>query len=317
MSDPVLSAVRARLQALRDAARQWADPDDPSRSRAAEAVQAAGAFSELQLAFALNEQMHALAEHEVAPEALLVGRCVQVVSREGQPLAGLAEAAAVISLGGQVGVQDDAATGLVSAFLSEVQGATCRNEAIDCTLVRDPETGNLPWRVGVAVLDGRENEDAREALAEDVLLYDGTTPRCVRLIWAPAGLLPDPYLDAFAHFRGRIPASAQVQSRVRMAAAFAGKAGLPHAYLDDYSLLLTRGEPDLPAPPAHVRWVTYDSADEVAGWLRENSVSGVFTRKGFNALAGARRLGEAHRPGVARFEAARREVSSTLDDQAG
>lgn len=298
---------------VRDTARQWADPDHAPRQQAQQQVVAATGFSEAQVAYALNEQLRALAAYSVPDGKQLVGR-YGVASEEAQPLAGLPEIIALLDAGAAVSLPTTGQEMLVRAFLSAADVALLTWGDEDYVVVqpvagegddeKSPAAITMPLLLNAAVLDGKENEDAREALAEDILLYDGGSTRCVRIVWAPRNVSPDPFLDTFAQFRGRYPARKGLAPRVRMMAAFAAKAKLPLAILDDYSLLVTRGEPEVQRA-GHVRWVVYDEPAEITRWQATcTEKTALFARRGFKGLQGLQPFGEAHRPGAERFETA-------------
>ncbi len=304
------------IERLQAAARRWADPDEADRQAAAGVVTG---FSEAQVAFALNEQMQALAQASLQPCRDLTSQTVRIETDSVEPLAGLAEAVAVVALGAR-GYLSDGVSSLTRAFLRTAVGeaaldddphpvtttvARAENEAEEASEARRV----LPWHMGVAVLDGRENEEAREHLAEDVLLFGGASERCVRIVWAPRGLSPDGYFATFAAFRGHFPAPPGTAARVRMMTAFAAKANLPHAFLDDHSLLITRGEATLQAP-GHLRWVEYDALAEVEATCPPGAR--LYARQGFKGLAAPHLLGTAHRPGPVRFEQTFAEVRELL-----
>lgn len=121
----------------------------------------------------------------------------------------------------------------------------------------------------IAVLDGRESEEDYDALAEDCLLHESLGCRNVGLIWAPRNSSPDDLLSSFAHFRGVFPAHPETPGSLQMQQAFLEALDQPHAYGDGLEFLLSKGEPSVQSP-GHIRWVEYDSLDEVRSWLQEN-----------------------------------------------
>lgn len=153
-------------------------------------------------------------------------------------------------------------------------------------------------RIGVAVIDGRESEEEREALAEDVLLYDGAGCRSVAVVWAPAGVSPDPYLEAFAGFRAAFPASESVKGRLKMHQALLAAVDTPHAWADDFQFLVSRGEAEAQAP-AHLRWSEYENVEEAAAWIasRERHVQEIYVPERLaKTFPKAARLGDAQDP---------------------
>ncbi len=287
---------------LRATAEAWTDDAHPDRDAAAAAFEATGLFTEAQIAFALNEQMTALAGFDVEENMGERAETVRLVSEDHQPLCGLAETIALAAEGWRVELPDDPLFDLTRAFLdsADVSLLPARGEARRVFTAFDPDAPRDVFHpLPVAVLDGKENADTREDLAEDLLLYEGASARCVRVVFAPQRLSPDAYLAACAEFRGRFPASHALRASVRMMAAFARKARLPLAELDDDSLLVTRGAPEAQRP-GHVRWVEYADIREVEGFCASLPAR-VYARRGFSPFPGIRRTGQAHRPGVARF----------------
>ena len=325
------------IQAIAKAAAAWRDPEHPPRAEAVRAtLRRENAFTEEAIAFAVNQQMaqlkpKALAawiEGRTSRQALTVG----VLHRADVPLQGLPDLLAVVLTGHRyVGAVDAASPALLPAFADEVRGhapelpvtfaqtdvllgradaliADVDEETRDGLEARCEAEGIPPERrllrgrrYGVAVIDGQESGEERERLAEDVLLHEGQSRRNVALVWAPRDLPPDPYLDAFADFRGVFPVHPSTPGRLKMQQAFLEATGTPNAYGEGLEFLLSRGEPDV-QPPGHVRWAEYEALGDVAAWLeaRAAEVELVAVR---SALAGrlppslrVQPLGEAHRP---------------------
>ena len=97
-------------------------------------------------------------------------------------------------------------------------------------------------------------------------MHDGHGCRNVALIWAPADLNPDPYLDAMARFRGVFPVHPEVPGTLQMQQAFLEATDQSHAYGEGLEFLLSRGAPE-PQRPGHIRWTEYDALDDVGEWL--------------------------------------------------
>lgn len=174
---------------------------------------------------------------------------------------------------------------------------TVRSRAVDAGLAE----ANL-WlrghRIGVAVIDGRESEEERLALAEDALLYEGAGCRSVAIVWAPAGTSPDPYLDAFAGFRAAFPAPESVTGRLKMQQALLAAVNAPHAWADDHQFLVSRGEPEAQGP-AHLRWCEYDDVKQAIVWIEKSRaiVQEVYvTERLGRTFPAAARLGDAQHP---------------------
>lgn len=279
MSRPNPSTLRKRAQS-------WLpvdeEADTPKRDAALErAAQIEGAPPELVLTFALNSWMQALVDADddalAAPLATKTSERAIVTDEACPPLAAFGAVVGARVSGQPVvlhGSASDAA--LMEAFWSFDKGVRIADPGEappdDALLISpDPET------CAVAVLDGRESADDYEGLAQDVLAVGGRGERSVRLILAPPDVTPDAFLAACADLRALLPAERASTARLRMAAAFVKKSGTPCAYLDDYSLLITRGEPDV-LPPGQVRWVVLDDPKSAADLLATVRVS-VVTRR--------------------------------------
>ena len=329
------------IAAIAEIAAAWQDLDYPPRVEAVRATLAAeNAFTEEAIAFAINQQMALLTpsaltawiQDRTSAQALTVG----VRSQADVPMEGLRDLLAVVLTGHRyVGGLAAASPALLPAFAEDVRQRTSdlpaeftdadalfeRSDAVVATVTDENRAaveaaceahGILPDRrllreVGyaVAVLDGRESAEERERLAEDVLLHEGYGPCRVALIWAPRGLDPDPYLEAFAHFRGVFPAHTTTPGRLKMQQAFLDATGTPNAYGDGLEFLMSKGAPDV-QPPGHVRWSEYESLSDVAAWLDAHNpdvchlAAGTSARRHLNATRPATRLGKAHRPGLDR-----------------
>jgi hypothetical protein len=123
----------------------------------------------------------------------------------------------------------------------------------------------------VAVLDDSEDEEARDGLAEDVLLYEGGGPAGVRLVWAPAGAAPDAYLEAMARFRAVFPAHPDTPGALQMQQAFLDARDQSHAHGEGLEFLVSRGAPEVQARPAHLRWAEYETLADVEAWLEAHA----------------------------------------------
>ncbi len=279
--------------------KRWREPDYPLRVEAVRDVLAGEArFTEEMLAFALNQHMHRLTGE--ALEAWIGGRragtpvgapcCIGLRAAEAPPLAGLRPLLAAALMGHHVHyVRTGAADALLAAFVRDVQ----QEDGLNISLVTEDaapspvdawiywgvapngdESGGPsfvgPPRYGVAVIDGEESEAEREQLAEDLLLYDGRGAESVRLVWAPRGLAPDPYLEAMAAFRGVFPAHVGLAGTLEMQRAFLAAAGQSHAHGEGLEFLVSRGAPEAP-PPGHARWAEYDAPGEVRTWVEAHA----------------------------------------------
>jgi len=122
----------------------------------------------------------------------------------------------------------------------------------------------------IGVIDGSEPEDARQHLAQDALLHEGVSPRCLKILWAPRDLTPDPILEAMAEFRGVVPAHDATPGALEMQRAFLEAIDQSHAYAAGLQFLMSRGNPEA-QQGAHLRWAEYNTLDEVGDWLADQT----------------------------------------------
>jgi len=154
--------------------------------------------------------------------------------------------------------------------VTEASGSIC--EAVE----QHNETGApihhlaRPSTRTIGVIDGSEPEDARQHLAQDALLHEGVAPRCLKILWAPRDLTPDPILEAMAEFRGVVPAHDATPGALEMQRAFLEATDQSHAYAAGLQFLMSRGNPEV-QQGAHLRWVEYNTLDEVGDWLAGQS----------------------------------------------
>lgn len=324
------------IEAVAAVAVRWQDPDHPPRAHAVDlTLEAASSFTEEGLAFAINQRMHGLTAQ--ALRAWLGGQSAASPSTVGiimgglVPLGGMLDwLAAVLMEHRYVGLLHEASPFLLPAFIEEVaadgpalpgrfvQDVAGMREAEACLgLVSEEERAEIwQWwegygrprsrcRVrtpshGVALLDGQEDAEQRERLAEDVLLYDGKGARRVGLVWAPEDQPPDPYLDAFSAFRGVFPAHPALAGSLKMQQAYLDATGAAHAFGEDLSFLVSRGAPER-QPAGHLRWVTYRALEDFESWLAAHPEEVDFVAASPSLLAQlrvslpVRALGDVHR----------------------
>jgi hypothetical protein len=269
--------------ALRARARAWlpdADDDTPERDASLDAAaDAQGAPPHETLGFALNAWMSGFADadDEVLSTTPSADPVCLAVDEGSAPLGAMGAVAGARLAGARVAVHSGGADAvLMRAFWSFDREVAIHagNPPLDCRRVApDPDT------CAAALLDGRETDDDYEALAQDVLALGGRGERSVRLILAPGDLTPDAFLGACASLRALLPAEDASTARLRMAVAFAEKNGTPAAYLDDFSLLVTRGDA-LVLPPGQVRWVALDDLSRAADVLASVRTSALTRRDG-------------------------------------
>lgn len=292
-------------RAVAQTAESWRDPEHPGRADAVAAtLEADNRWTEEALAFAINQKMAALTveglEAWISAGSVPRPQTVGLLAPGLVPLDALDDLLAAFLLGHRViCAPADSSPVLLPAFLEAVAervpnlpvhfdapGAVLTDaEAIVATepLSREVSLGTIRTQCdlkgippsarllrgpcySVAVLDGRENVEDREGLAEDALLYEGHGPRSVHLLWAPLDLDPDPYFEAFAHFRSVFPAHRSTAGALQMQRAFLEAADAPHAYGEGLEFLVSRGAPD-PQPPGHLRWVEYETLAEMSDWI--------------------------------------------------
>jgi len=330
---------QARIEAVAEAAAAWREPDHPPRAQAVEAtLDAPNRFTEQAITFAINQQMD-----QLTPDALAdwVGghwagtpQAVGVLNAGNIPLVGLQDLLAVVLSGHDyIGTVSSKSPHLLPAFVDELKAhdadcpvsfgeaealfarahaiiATGDDETVDwvagqCAAQGIPAERRLlrGHRYSVAVIDGEEDEDDREDLAEDALLHEGYGCRNVAIVWAPRDLSPDPYLDALALFRGLFPVHPEVPGTLQMQQAFLEATDQSHAYGEGLEFLVSRGAPE-PQRPGHIRWAEYDTLDEVRDWLSAHAdrIQLVTARPQLGDQLGAAvptaALGSAQRPGL-------------------
>lgn len=323
--------------AIARAAQAWQDPDYPPRGEAVEQTLAApNRFTEEALAYAINQQMRLLTVEGmtawIGGRYTLEPKTVGVIHAGHVPLDGLRDLLAVVLTGHHyVGSLSPASPCLLPAFVDEikryapnlpvdfadVEGVLTEGEALLATGEEEEmealadeveERGMDPARLllrgagyAIAVLDGQENADELEGIAEDALLHEGRSRRNVGLIWAPAELSPDGLLESLAAFRSVFPPHPDTPGALKMQQAFLEATGQSHAYGDGLEFLLSKGEPDVQGA-GHLRWVPYESLEEVSAWLRAygDDVQLVVAREEVAILLPSdyevMKPGEAHRP---------------------
>ncbi len=329
--------MKSVTEAIAGAARAWRELDYAPRQAAVKAtLEAPNRFTQEALAFAINQQMHLLSS-----EALLQWRgnrraaspmTVGVLNAGNVPLAGLQDLLAVLIMGHVYrGVVSSKSPFLLPAFASSLQ-AECPD--LDCTfagveamwtsvsaVIATGSDATRAWcrgqahrsgipqkrcllrghRFGIAILDGKEADYDCDGLAEDTLLHEGIGCRNTALIFAPRNLSPDRYLDHFAAFRGVFPAHVDTPGSLAVARAYMQAIEAPHAYGDGLEFLISKGEA-LVQKPGHVRWVAYDSMDEVVQFVtgHQNEIQCIAARlqvaERLPAAWPTVRLGDTQRP---------------------
>ncbi|MFP4228954.1 MAG: hypothetical protein ACLFTE_09020 [Salinivenus sp.] len=296
-----------RLNALANVAARWRDPEYGPRAHAVDAtLEAPNRWTEEALAHVLNRRMQSITvdalDTWLGPAGGGRPRTVAVGFGAAGPLDGFRMALAAWGLGhSTIGVVPEASPALIPAFAEDLEREEPALEAQfagwddalsagDCVMAR-PEGSDEHERIrkacdrheiptsqrllqgpvySVGWVDGHETDDERERLAEDMLLLDGTGRRRLAILWAPAGLAPDAYLESMAHFRGLYPAHDDTPGTLQMQQAFLEAQDQSHAYAEDLQFLVSRGEPS-PQSSAHIRWVEYDDREEMERWLSDHA----------------------------------------------
>ncbi|NNF03982.1 MAG: hypothetical protein HKN17_05910 [Rhodothermales bacterium] len=326
------------IQHIAEVAERWTDPEYDVRVDAVEeTLEADNSFTEASVTVAINRCMHHLTPDALAgwsdrlrSAAEGAGdRTVGVLNPGNIPLVEVQDFAAVLLAGfsyagtvssrspalfpafvedlrredpglpAHIGGLDDVLTGvdaLIASGTDETMGMVA--ERARAAGLPDASLWLRGHRFGVAVLDGRESEEERAALAEDVLLHEGAGCRSVAIVWAPSGTSPDPWLESFAEFRAAVPAPDSTTGRLKMQQAFLAAVDTPHAWAEDFQFLVSRGDPE-PQGPAHLRWCEYESIDEAKNWItrhRESIQEVYVTERLGRSFPDASRPGDAQHP---------------------
>lgn len=324
------------ISAIASVAKKWSNPDYPRRRESvSKTLEAPNKFTEESIAFSINHFTSLLTESAIkawiASRFSNVPKKISVVHRSGVPIWDVRDMLAVLLVGHEYrGHVSDSSPFLIQDFAADLQreldlpvtfcdlselfqGADAAiaftNEEEIATIVDLCERHQLPEnsrllvesRRSVSVIDGRETEEEREGLAEDVLLFEGYGSRSVAMIWSPKNLSPDRYLDSFALFRAVFPVHPSVPGSLRMQLAFLKARNQPHAYGENLEFLISKGEPEIQLP-GHVRWVEYDDLEQVRSWIKEkqDKIELISTRQDIAARLKIDkptvRPGESHRP---------------------
>ena len=297
---------RHLLNAIVETATAWCDPFHTTRLNAVEqALEVAGRFTEESLAFAVNHYMSSLRVVTSEQWSGLLNppnssRSIVLIHQGTAPLEELYLWVIITSMGHLcTGMYESTPPVLLLSFAKEVAQKT-QNEPFRWVSKHDSlnedsvviEVSNSPWelveehcrreseyggsdcylserRFSIAILSGNESKQERLDLAEDVLLYEGMGENNVRIIWAPAELNPDPYLEAFAFFRSVFPVHERTAGSLQMRKAFLAAYDQPHAYGEGLEFLVSKGDAEC-QEPCHIRWAPYKSLSEFHAWLRKN-----------------------------------------------
>lgn len=285
------------------AAERWSDADSAERVAAVEATcELSNTFTPEAIGFAIDQAMSELTIGKLT--AWLNGRVapspatVCVLAAGNVPMVELQDWLAVVLSGSRyVGVLSSKSDALLPAFVASAEmsetstfasladGLACadaliatgEDETVASVEAMALEAGIERERMlfrgsssSIAVLTGLETESDLIGLSEDCLLHEGRGCRSVPMVWVPRGYPPDAFLDAAAMFRSVFPAHEATPAALRMPKAMLEALGVPCAYGDDLSFLVSKGAPELPAEPCHIRWVEYDDESDAWRWVDEH-----------------------------------------------
>ena len=323
--------VADRISALTAAAADWREPDHPEREGAvARALAADNRCTAEALAFTINQRMHTLTGEALTAWAAKIPQAttpqsVVLVDRGVTPLATFHLWIALVLAGHTVHYHPPQAfPALLPAIAKAVEGylgtavlfpiedlqqvqhpksVIANSFATINTQTQNEEKTEDKSGVSIAIVGAKPTDEVWEGLAEDTLLYDGTGDTAPRLLFAPATLGPDAFLDACARFRAVYPAHRDTPGRLKMQQAMLEALDVPHGYSDDLGFLVSKGEAEIQSP-GHIRWVPYTSVDDITSQL-PSAVNCIVvpdgTAQGIDRLTAEATVicpGTAHRPPV-------------------
>jgi len=286
--------VADRISALTAAAADWREPDHPEREGAvARALAADNRCTAEALAFTINQRTHTLTGEALTAWAAKIPQAttpqsVVLVDRGVTPLATFHLWIALVLAGHNIHYHPPQAfPALLPAIAKAVEGylgtavlsliadlkhvqhfksvIAKSSVRLMAHMQQEEETGNEPG-ASIAIVGAKPTDEVWEGLAEDALLYDGAGDTAPRLLFAPATLGPDAFLDACARFRAVCPAHRDTPGRLKMQQAMLEALDVPHGYSDDLGFLISKGEAEIQTP-GHIRWVPYTSVDDITSQL--------------------------------------------------
>lgn len=299
-------STKALIGSIVAVARDWIDVDYPLRVEAEERTLASeNRFTAEALAFAVNQQMSLLTEDALSNWQIRLkaqSPCTVGVLNAGNiPFVGLQDFLAVLLSGHRyAGTVSSRSPHLLPALATDLESrhgglparfldfesllseadaliTTGSDETTRSVLEAAARSGIAPDRIlvrghrySIGIIDGKESDDERIALAEDMLLHEGLGCRSLSILWAPADTSPDAYLDAMARFRSMFPAHSSTSGALKLQQAFLKAVDQPHAFGEGLVFLLSRGEPESQAP-GHIRWVEYGQISDVESWINRHA----------------------------------------------
>lgn len=299
----------ALISKIAETAGDWINIDYPVRKSAEEQTLASpNRFTEEALVFAINQQMSLLthtALRDWVPSPNPRRRVAGVLNPGNIPFVGLQDFLAVLLCGHEYrGSVSSKSPFLLPAFaadlLDRIKKVDYRpdiqfvdmDDLIDHSSVliasgsddtvrqirnRCQKAGFNPDRLlfrghrfSVAVISGHESEKEYEALSEDILMHEGLGCRNVSIVFAPAGISPDPLLEAMARFRAVFPAHPDTAGSLQIGKAFLKAVDQSHACEENLEFLVSRGEPEVQIP-GHLRWTEFEDDSELTTWLEQHA----------------------------------------------
>lgn len=289
------------IDTLVTTAERWQEPGHGPRARAIEASLACdNRFTVEAIAFAIDQQMSEVTRAVLVDwvEGRRTGSPsdVGVLNAGNVPLAGFQDFLAVLLTGHRyIGVVSSKSPYLLPAFVNDAGETVAEfasftayedmmrrataviatgSEVTGDAVMRDAREAGIVserllirgHRYAIAVIDGQENDDEWDGLAEDALLHEGLGCRNIAIVFAPNGTSPDPFLDALARFRGVFPAHERTPGALQIHRAMLAAVDQPHAYGDGLEFLMSKGDPE-PQLPGHIRWTEYTRLAEISSWI--------------------------------------------------
>lgn len=297
------SFTTSRAEALAQAAADWLDRTCKERTEATRLTLAASnSFTREAIDEAIECAMARLLRKDLlewtGDFSRGRGRKVAVLNAGNVPLVGLQDLLAVVLTGNSyLGVTSRKSPHLLPAFAASIRrhdpgveisfvtfdGACSQADALIATgqtatvqLIskRFVESG-IPrerqllrgTRFGMALLDGKETDEDLFGLARDALLHEGRGCRNVAIVYAPASLDPDRFVEQARRFRRAFPAHPTTVVGFDRAVRFLEAVEEP--YLSGDGFVVVENDVAL-REPCVLRWVRYRDAREPKDWLERN-----------------------------------------------
>jgi len=291
-------SISDRIEILRRTANKWADPAYAVRVDVMrETLRQDNQFTAEAIHFAINQRMASIEAYVEGQEWLEDGSgssdgTVAVLNSGNIPFVGLSDLVGVwLSGRNYFGVTSSKSASLLPAFAYDLSiksgvdtiGFGTLEEALataslvvatgsDKTMAFVRKlVGEKPFLVrgsgySIGVMTGSESVSEADLLAEDILLHEGLGCRNVSVLWVDDKQRVDQLLTSMTAFRQIFPAHERTRKRLKNDAALLAAADIPHLFAEDYSFLISGGDP-APQSPGHLRVSEYDSLSEVTDWI--------------------------------------------------